>query len=71
MFESLEAAAGAFFDAGDEHCGLRTTLHAELGRASLEVDHIIEQEKSAWSVIARGNLHHLSGTAPSRTHSHG
>ena len=36
------------------------------GRASLEVDHIVEQEKSAWSVIARGILHRLfaDGTVP-------
>jgi uncharacterized protein len=36
------------------------------GRASLEVDHIDEQAKSAWSVIARGTLHRLfgDGTVP-------
>jgi len=43
-----------------------TSIARYEGRASLEVDHIIEQEKSAWSVIARGNLHHLfgDGTVP-------
>ena len=43
-----------------------TTIAQYEGRASLEVDHIDEQEKSAWSVIARGDLHRVFGddTAP-------
>lgn len=38
-----------------------TTIAQHEGRASLEVDHIDEHEKSAWSVIARGTLHRLVG----------
>jgi hypothetical protein len=38
-----------------------TTIAQYEGRASLEVDHIDEREKTAWSVIARGNLHRLLG----------
>ena len=43
-----------------------TTMAHYEGRASLEVDDINEEAKSAWSVIARGTLHHLfgDGTAP-------
>jgi hypothetical protein len=43
-----------------------TTMAQYEGHASLEVDHINVEEKSAWSVIARGTLHHLfvDGTAP-------
>jgi uncharacterized protein len=43
-----------------------TTIAQYEGRASLEVDHINEQAKSAWSVIARGTLHRLfdDGTLP-------
>jgi Pyridoxamine 5'-phosphate oxidase len=43
-----------------------TTIAQYEGPASLEVDHINEQEKSAWSVIARGALHRLfdDGTVP-------
>lgn len=38
-----------------------TTIAEYEGRASLEVDQIDEREKTAWSVIARGNLHRLFG----------
>jgi nitroimidazol reductase NimA-like FMN-containing flavoprotein (pyridoxamine 5'-phosphate oxidase superfamily) len=38
-----------------------TTIAQYEGRASLEIDHIDEREKTAWSVIARGNLHRLFG----------
>ena len=38
-----------------------TTIAQYEGRASLEVDDINEQTKSAWSVIARGALHRLFG----------
>jgi hypothetical protein len=43
-----------------------TTMAQYHGRAALEVDHINEQEKSAWSVIVRGTLHRLfgDGTVP-------
>jgi hypothetical protein len=38
-----------------------TTIAQYEGRASLEIDQIDEQDKSAWSVIARGTLHRLYG----------
>ena len=38
-----------------------TTLAQYEGRASFEVDHIDEQARTAWSVIARGMLHKLFG----------
>jgi hypothetical protein len=38
-----------------------TTMGGYEGLASLEIDRIDEQEKAAWSVVARGTLHHLVG----------
>jgi hypothetical protein len=38
-----------------------TTIAQYEGPSSLEVDHIDEREKTAWSVIARGTLHKLFG----------
>ena len=48
---------------GERRIVIRTspgaTIAQHSGRASLELDHINEKEKSAWSVIARGTLHRL------------
>ncbi len=38
-----------------------TTIAQYQGQSSLEVDHIDERERTAWSVIARGALHKLFG----------
>ena len=38
-----------------------TTIARYAGPASLEVDRIDEQQRTAWSVIARGRLHRLFG----------
>jgi uncharacterized protein len=38
-----------------------TTIAQYEGHSSLEIDHIDEKDRTAWSVIARGTLHKLFG----------
>lgn len=44
--------------------GPGTTIAQYDGHSSLEVDHIDERQKTAWSVIARGTLHKHFGGDP-------